>query len=267
MLKKLFIAEIIIVCLLVLQNSFASVGGLNNGTKDYPFYFQISGGYSFSLTAKLGGVAPPSWDAAVEGYDSDLGSAPSFGAGIGYHANPWLNLLISSSFRGGYHYKKFQTAIPTIFSFGQLPNKTRYFDLDNYNVMLSLIAHGINEGNMRYCFCNGMIIAPFIGGGIGVARNNVYNFHSVLATSTGGFADVASDMEAKNTYSIAAEGMLGLTWLLCDRFSFDIGYRFYYGGQFESNDYVIEPSAGAAATPWKGKLLANEAFINLRYDF
>lgn len=265
MLRKLTLGSLSLLFMLFYQNSLAVINKCAD-ENNFPFYLQIGAGYSFSLKTTLSGIDPPCWDPAVEGYDSDLGSAPSFEVGLGYHITPCLSALISSSFRGGYHYEKFQTPVPGSASFDSLPSKTRYFDLDNTNVMFSLIANGAKVNGIHMDFCNGTVLAPFIGAGIGVARNEVYNFHSVLTTSTGGFADVASDMTTKKTYSFAAQGMVGASWLVTDRTSFDLGYRFYYGGQFKSNDYVVDISAGAASTPWKGNLLTNEVFLNLRYD-
>jgi hypothetical protein len=46
-----------------------------------------------------------------------------------------------------------------------------------------------------------------------------------------------------------------------------VGYRYVYGGHFETNDYV-ENSAltdGLVLSPWKGQLRTNEVYLTLDY--
>lgn len=234
-----------------------------------PFFLQIGVGYSFPLKSKLS-LDKTFWDPAQEGYDSTLSDVPVFEAGLGYHIVPWLDASITTAYRGTYNYKQHQTAL-TGTTPGFCGTKTRYFDVDNYNVMFNLMWRG--TGSLAYKFNNNMAIAPFIGGGIGMARNNVFNFHSILGDTN----ESASIMEPYASYSLAAQGTAGLTWCLNSRTRLDLGYRFYYGGEYKTNDYLgdvlggaVKPTTptgrGIISPPWKADLMTNEGFLSLSYD-
>jgi len=224
------------------------------------FYVQASTGASFSMKAKFG-TLDPTWDLATEGYDARLGNVPLFGIGLGYNINPWLSTLVSADWRGVYKYKQYQTTTeqrgPLL-----LRNKNRYFDIKNTNLMLSIIANSSGLSHMHIDFNNGSMLAPFIGAGLGVAQNDLNNFHTE-ATDNPGVA--RSYMDPKTSYSLAAQAMTGLSYLINKNFGVDLGYRFYYGGKFKTNDYII--SSQTRTAPWEAKLLANEVFVNLKYNF
>lgn len=255
--------------ILLLSTAF---GQSPNNTKNDPFFGVIGAGYSFSMKSDID-ADPAYWDPAPEGYNSDLGNVPAIEIGLGYNITPWLSTSVSTARRGTYKYEKQQTP-----SIGTTPDflgaKTRYFDLDNSNVMFNIILHGTNKLVMH--IGKNMLISPFIGGGIGVARNELFNFHSVLfKTDSHGINYVAAIMSPNVHYSLAAEALVGISWSIYKRTKLEFGYRFYYGGEFESNDYVTDVKPGepgeknrATLSPsWKGHLLANEAFVNIVYDF
>lgn len=226
----------------------------------YPFYVQASAGASFSMKAKFG-TLDPLWDLAAEGYDARLGNVPLFGIGFGYNISPWLSTLLSTDWRGVYNYKQYQT-VTQGGTVNPLGNKTRYFDLKNTNLMLSIIANGSGIDHMYIDFNNGSMLTPFIGAGLGAAKNDLTNFHSVEVANPG---INKSYMNSKTAYSFAAQAMTGLTYVINKNFGVDLGYRFYYGGKFKTNDYVIDAKSSTA--PWEAKLLTNEVFVNLKYAF
>lgn len=69
-------------------------------------------------------------------------------------------------------------------------------------------------------------------------------------------------------YSRAYQGLLGFE-LNHKNMSLDVGYRYFNGGQFQSNTYLTDPVSGynypTVAPAWKGTLAANEVFLDLRY--
>ncbi len=239
---------------------------LPSQNNDYPFFLELWVGYSYSLEANLD-VDNSFWDRAVQGYNSRLDETSVFELGIGFHLKPWLHASVSTAYRGTYHYAKYQNQVPGDPAPYPLGTKTRYFDLDNSNVMFNLIIHSQNK--LAIHFQKGMMIAPFIGVGIGVARNKIFNFHSVLeATDPGSNMNiVAAVMPTKETYSLAAQGLFGLLLKISERSRIDFGYRLYYGGKFESNDYFVDDDPDTVAPPWKGRLMSHELFLKLNYSF
>jgi len=57
---------------------------------------------------------------------------------------------------------------------------------------------------------------------------------------------------------------------LSEKLSLDLGYRWFYGGKFRSNNYTIESDnlnyTPHITQPWKGTLMANEAFASLSFS-
>jgi opacity protein-like surface antigen len=232
----------------------------------HPYFLELGLGYSFSMPANIK-VDTSYWDAAVQGYNSRLENAFIFGAGIGYHATKLLDISISAAYRGTYHYKKYQNKVPGSKTPYPGDTKTRYFDLDNANLMFNFLLHNLDK--VSYRFHNGVIITPFIGGGIGIARNTVSNFYSVKEERDPvSHNKLVSAIEPdKETYSLAAQGVAGISFILTQRTNLDLGYRIYYGGKFKSNDHLVDYESSEHVPAWKGRLLANEIFIQLNFSF
>jgi len=269
LLKFLRLFLVICVGLILSTDSWAENGdmqSLSSPNKNYPFFLELWTGYSYSREANLE-VDNSFWDRAVQGYNSRLDETPVFELGIGFRFKPWLHASISTAYRGTYHYAKYQNQVPGDPAPYPLGTKTRYFDLDNSNVMFNLFLHSQNK--FAFHFRGGMVMAPFIGVGVGAARNKIFNFHSVLeATDPGSNMNIAAAvMPTKETYSLAAQGMIGFLLKISERSRIDFGYRFYYGGKFESNNYFVDDDPDTVAPPWKGRLMSNELFLKLNYSF
>ena len=175
-------------------------------------------------------------------------------------------MLISSDWRGIYHYAKYQTFTEATV-INPIGHKTRLFDLRNINLMLNVMVNGSSFDNLHIDFNNGAMLTPFVGIGLGVAQNILSNFHSVVPQNP---SVIRSYMESKTAYSIAAQGMAGISWSINKKIGLDTGYRFYYGGKFKTNTEVFDPlytTSSSAPCPWEAKLLTNEVFINLKYAF
>ncbi|MCL4380099.1 hypothetical protein M1466_01220 [Candidatus Dependentiae bacterium] len=240
-----------------------------SAAQDYKqFVFSVNSGYSWSTKANI--CANPSfWDPAPEGYNARVGNSAFYSAGIGYQ--PWcfpLLLMFSAVTRPSYKYCKFQSSLTVS---GDIGSKTRFFNVSN-NVFLFAVF--INKINPWWCWhvgCNSSI-APFIGGGVGVAYNSVDNVHTVLPTQQpGGFNDVLSIMNKNTKSSIAAQAEIGLAIACNESVVFDIGYRFFYGGQFATNNYVVNIPGGftrpSLAPAWSGRLMANELNVGFSVQF
>lgn len=233
---------------------------------DYnPFYIQTSAGASFSMQAKVSNIDFTIWDPANEGYDTRIGNTPTFGLGLGYNVNPWASLLASWDWRGIYNYKKNQTQVIGSNPIDPLGAKTRYFDIKNSNLMLTFIANCSQLNNMHFDFNNGAILTPFIGVGLGIAKNDLSNFYSITPDAPNLHRNY---LNSQTTYSLAAQGITGLSLLLNKQIGVDLGYKFYYGGRCNTNTMIIDPIDDPLATPpWKTNLLTNEIFVSLKYNF
>jgi len=119
-----------------------------------------------------------------------------------------------------------------------------------------------------------------------LAKNKVTNFHTYVNSGTvnGGASSsgaIVSKMADKTVYKLAAQAGLGLNYDITTRWAIKAGYRFIYGGKFETQNYIQDdpdvlhsngagndrlPGSGNAAFPWKGTLKANEVYLGLTYS-
>jgi hypothetical protein len=251
------------------------------------FFVEVQSGYSSSMDASIS--AGDDWDPSPEGYSRDIGGSAYYQMGFGYAHSPCWALQFNASYRPGYTYEQFQTST-AINTPNFLGTKTRYFNLSSTTFMADLTWNKFSD-YYRYCFdCVNMWVSPFIGAGIGVSYNNLYNFHSKVPSQ---FIDGPGTNDVSippRVYSIennfvrqafAAEGYVGIATQLFCCLNVQLGYKIFYGGVFESNDYVYaskssllvvpDPVNGTGefitvakpATPWKGSLLANEFFMGI----
>ena len=245
-----------------------------------PWFVQFGTGASWANNANL------TYDRTVpllfnhtntlNGYNSGLGTVPLYMAGIGYTVSPLLKLDAGYAFRGIYKYNHHVNTVNSGAS-NPLPDNTRYFDLTSNSLMFSgtLFAKGLANTGLGNMLVHDMFgcgtVQPFVGGGVGVSYNTVSNFHtindsSLTATRIMNDATIASFAWQLNT---------GLNWQITERLGFDIGYRYFNAGRFNSNDYFTSrissttnnPITTVYKTPWISTLSANELFFTARVAF
>lgn len=233
------------------------------------YFIAVGSGISFANSASPY-IENSLWSDAIEGYDASLGNVPLYTAALGYIISNALNIDVSYTFRGFYTYKKPQTSPPSVNN--QLSSRTRYFDLSSNALLFDVTLDGAVYPALKYSAWNHGFIQPFIGAGLGVSYNTVSNFHTILAGSN----VVTSTALSKTTASLAYQFNAGLEWVY-ERFSFDIGYRYFNAGSYESNNYLLTNYTGPTQTssvaspkttvPWKDTLSANEIFFTAKVAF
>jgi opacity protein-like surface antigen len=233
-------------------------------------FITVGGGYSWSTHADIT-ANPADWDVATQGYDNDVKNSEFYTFALGYHTCSIFSFSVEVDYRPNYCYKKYQTSSATSTP-GFTPAKTRHFNLTSTTYTFNAFLN--KEGN--YCnwsFRNCFSIAPFVGGGLGASYNTLYDFHSVLPYVSGSPQEVRSIMNNKQKTSFAGQFTIGFTTKLNCRLNIDIGYRWFYGGKFETNNYITNVDSSTPTdlpphivSPWKGKLRANELYINLNYN-
>lgn len=254
--------------------SFAVVAGAAVPVQHPYLGFEL--GYSSSLQANVAVNENPNslshfvWDHPIEGWNSRLGNSVIYGAIFGYNLTQLLALELSYNYRPSYQYDKYQT-VPTSKAIG---SRIRYFDLNNQTFILNGVVHLSALTPDLQTFQARTHIEPIINLGLGVARNTVTNFHGLCVGYQPGM--VFSKMEDKTTYDFAAQVGAGVNINLASNWDMRLGYRFLYGGNFKTQDYVTDdpdnqhpltPGSGNSANAWSGRLLANEVYVNLFYTF
>jgi hypothetical protein len=239
-------------CTVLTASAYAGSMGVLETYQPYTFIKLGSGG-SYAMPAGLK-VDTTYWDASPEGYNGTLGSTALFSAAFGYRPSSFWGGDVEYIYRPAYAYVKHQTstAVTTLDFNG---NKNRYFNLASNSLMVNGYLYG-KEFNV---YSGG--IEPFIGGGLGVSFNNVYQFHTVRDDqSTTYFRGVEQD---NFRMSLAWQLSAGLQLVKLSKFNLSAGYRYYNGGTFTSAYFVINTQN--IGTPWKGTVQANEFFVTAAY--
>lgn len=256
----------------LVDSNFATSAISNNESIDLsqarPFFILLGGGYSYSNKTSLS-VNLNQWDPAVQGYSNDLGNTVLYTAGIGYNFTPFISADIEITKRPFYSYSKYQVPAPGASTPGFAGIKTRKFDLANNSIMANFYVNG-KAFNLFAHLGNKMILQPLVGVGLGVAYNTVSDFHSVqAASSVSGTNNVTSTMGEYTKTTFAWQAILGAEVNYVNAWAIDLGYRYFNGGTFQTNNYLTNVPSGTTTqitvSPWSGKLTANEWFIHLKY--
>lgn len=198
------------------------------------------------------------WDPSPQGYNNNLDNSALYSAAFGYNFSKLISADIEYVYRPSFKYSKYQTstAVDTANFVG---NKIREFDLASNSLMANLYIHGaaLSE-RLTLDIMNRFMLAPFVGGGIGVGFNTVSNFHSFRPNGS-----VSSLMADQFKTSFAWQLSAGLELFNDSAFSFTAGYRYYNGGAFQSNYYFL--NFLDKSQPLKSTLQSNEFFVTMSY--
>lgn len=254
-----FLASLLFVC------SIAS--GFDCDCGQGKMYFKLSPGATFPLKTEV--FAPVSvWDAAIQGYDSHLGTRPNMGAAVGCEMGRWGAVETSLTYRGQFKYKKFQTVPPDVHS--DLPNKTRRFNMETLSLMGSVYFYGRGY-EFFTCECSPGSIYPVIGAGFGISRIPIWDFRSTGLPSQPGNSPLLA-FGSENAYSVrwhfAFQLSAGLEYRYCDLFAIGVSYRWYDAGRFSGPRYFRGPSGttfDAGKDTWKMNLRANEVVVDIKF--
>ncbi len=222
-------------------------------------YVNVGSGGSYSLTSDIY-ADPVFWDAAPQGYNAALGSTALYSVALGYQVSPLLSADVEYIYRPKYSYSRYQTPPKRDASFF-VGNVTRNFNLESNSLMVNAYLHGAAFPDMLvYKMGHEYFIEPFIGGGLGVSFNTMSNFKSLKPD--GFYVSYALD---NFRTSLSGQASAGLRLYNQSNFSLEAGYRYYNGGTFTSQNFVLDGTN--LLTPWKGAVQANEFFLRLSYSF
>jgi opacity protein-like surface antigen len=173
---------------------------------------------------------------------NDLGSGYVLGIGAGTRISEMFRGEIVYSFRDGYE-------LDDIDQFGNAFSA----DLSSHSVM----------GNVYWDVPLAMPgIAPFVGAGVGWAGNKMEDF---VTTDGGVFV-----LPEGETSGIAWQAMAGVGITVSPSTTIDLMYRYFDGGDIQSEEGIVLTGGGAAAGPYtgaRGELVAHELLVSVRFSF
>lgn len=236
-------------------------------------------GYSVSLNGNFQ-INANDWTVTNEGYNDDVGNSMVFGLGMGMVYSPILSVGLSAHSRTGFSYSKHQTikgsptANPNLF-FPDLNGWTRTFDLENQSYMVDVFLNRAGKASPYLFDVKGLTIIPYLGGSIGLSVTRLSDFHTVTNSqdNAGSFVFNRSRviMTPKTANHLGWQVQLGLDVPIRPSVLASLGYRYFDGGTFKSNDYAtdllsdgaIERTYLYSVSPWKARLRSNEIVASL----
>lgn len=231
---------------------------------NYSWFASIGAGYSWT---QLPGIVNPNladWDFSDQGYDSSLGNRGFYTLEVGKQVHRYIDVSLLYLDHETFNYQMFQTnSLSQSGLAGSARN--RYFNLNNRGLLVNGFLH--LDHSWYDMFTVGF--TPFIGGGIGYALNQVTNFYNVGSTDVNGTAigSITSVGNHVNTSSFAWQASAGLNIKPeLNHLSFDLGYRYYDGGHFNTSTSIHSYVSGTVpVTPWSGEVKANQLFVDIKY--
>ncbi|HZL31513.1 MAG TPA: outer membrane protein [Pseudolabrys sp.] len=175
------------------------------------WYLRGDIGMSNQSVKSLDNPAFSNFDVVGYGFDS----APIFGVGVGYYFNDWMRFDVTGEYRG----------------------RSNFHGLENYGTFtdeyhgskseLTFLANAyVDLGTWRN-------FTPFVGAGIGVSRNSIYNFTDNNIPTNG--VAFAGD---NSKWSLAWALHAGVAYKVTKNFAVEFSYRYLDLGDAVTGDIV-----------------------------
>lgn len=213
----------------VLVSAAIGAGAAWAADADHGAYVRLDTGASFSRSAELD-------------VGNDIGSAAIIGGGVGYRFNQYIRSDVTLTYRGGYRINSSKTMEGlSYYSKGSV---------DSLAGLVNVYVEPVRFGVLR----------PYVGGGVGFARNevgdvsvNVLGYNGTLIGGT-------------NT-SFAWQGSAGIGLDITPNLTVDIGYRYMDMGEGKTGSHVDFGLWTQDNWVSKGYLRAHEVQLGVRYQF
>lgn len=181
------------------------------------------------VRADAGGSFPTGSD--LDGF----GTSPLFGVGVGFSPLPFLRTDVTLSYRSDYSGSATEAILPGV-------TASEKSDIKSLVGML----------NAYYDFPTFINVKPYIGGGVGLARNELGD---TTVTVGGATATVGGSTKTQFAWQLGG----GVAFSVAPAIALDIAYHYLDAGKFET--------ASFAGTTASGRLKAHEVTAGIRVGF
>ena len=177
--------------------------------------------------------------------DEDLGTGYAFGLSAGKYITNNFRIELEAMKRGSYEYDSLLVISPTDGFRGDITSKSLFINsLYDFN--------GFSLGNRS--------ISPYIGGGIGISRNEMGATDGMNGGVPNGNVLNPNSIN-QFAYKLSAGTLVGMT----ESISIDINYQYVNLGSFKSGTVY---QTGAIETPLNGgEIKTQELMVGLQYTF
>lgn len=181
------------------------------------------------VRADAGGSFPTGND--LDGF----GTSPLFGVGVGFSPLPFLRTDVTLSYRSDYSGSATETISPGV-------TGSAKSDIKSLVGML----------NAYYDFPTIINVKPYVGGGVGFARNELGD---TTVTVGGATATIGGSTKTQFAWQLGG----GVAFSVAPAIALDIAYHYLDAGKFET--------ASFAGTTASGRLRAHEVTAGIRVGF
>lgn len=229
-------------------------------------YIGIEGGIARALSTDIepdwSNSGAHTWIPINGSYDTNLGTAASFGVKLGFAATENIKFDLSYNYRGNFNKQVAFPPPPSVVTDTPDGESYKFSNINSQALMLNV--------NL-FPFTNLNKFKPFVSAGIGVARNkfgDMRNYDLVGPAGTPAVFDntLQGDTKTSCTWQLGA----GLDYALTEHLDLGLAYRFVDLGNFTSTKNVYEKFSKITVTaqPYVIKNLgANEFYLRLNYIF
>jgi opacity protein-like surface antigen len=196
---------------------------------------------------------------------ASIGTQPVFAVGVGRRLNQYLRIDLTGEYRSASHLNAYDNLTAEVISTHDiLQANTRYSGL--FSSTVGLVNGYLDLGTWRG-------FTPYIGGGIGFARNEISGLHT---TTVGSLTDAGTGAVITQTtsatspensqWNLAWALMAGASVALNDRLTLDVGYRYIdLGSGSSASSGLLYCHCGTIGQPLQiHDLTANEFRVGLR---
>jgi len=239
-----------------LNNGSIKDNGYQPAMSSRPALFYVRGDFTASANDFGSMTEPPAYTYS----SASLANNRAWGAGLGMYFTPSVRGDLTLDWSGS------GAARGTILDGVATVQGERQFG----------VKHVVGLANLYYDFDTRSRFTPYLGVGLGFARNTTIAGQVVIqgcdASSGGAAANCAANMDGATKTNAAGALMAGFSAKLGDRWNVDAGYRFLYLGDARTSDIQITrivnnpawPQSAPAATVHD--MYAHQFRVGLRMD-
>jgi len=175
----------------------------------------------------------------------NIGSSPIVGAGVGVKLLPFLRTDVTLSYRPSYSFTAPDTTL--------VPGTVGRGDVKTLAALV----------NAYYDFPSFAGFTPYVGGGVGVARNEVGT--TTLSDPSSGAA--VATLSGSTTTQFAWQVSAGISYAILPAVALDFGYRYFDAGEGRSGTSGTFLGAPITAPVQRGNIRAHELQAGIRVGF
>jgi opacity protein-like surface antigen len=195
-------------------------------------------------------------------YNSTISAATNFDLGIGYQVNNWLRFDVTGEYRGGSHFQSLYV-LNDAGNTGTGPIQLADFYRGDISSWVGLVNGYLDMGTWSG-------VTPYIGAGVGLARNTLSGMTDQgVVTAIGGAASPSGGyFNDGSKFNFAWALMTGLDFNVTQNLKLELGYRFLDLGKYSSGGSYCLGTCGGGVPNYvvsKNDLAYNDFRIGLRW--